>query len=163
MAINSDQLKEIERSYLADNIIRKHNKLIRNEIRKLGANSYDLLLPETHLLPIIVQPKEIINGIVYGRYKQDNSHKEPIRGRGLLLATDRRVILVDHKPLFLRCLEYPYRTIGGISYGKVGTLITIKLYSRVGNLSITTANSRAADKFVSVIQNSIETEGVKGA
>ena len=157
MVVNSDQLKEIEKSHLADNLLKAHRELIENEIRELGANNYDLLLPETHSLPIIIQPNEVINGIVYGRYKQDNNLNQPFKGRGALLVTDRRVVLVDHKPLFLRCLEYPYRTISAISYGKVGALMTIKLYSRVGNLSITTGNARAADKFVSAIQSSIET------
>jgi len=60
-------------------------------LRRLGANVYDRLLPETHGLPQVLMDNEIIEGIVYGRYRFSNN----TRGRGALVATNKRVLFID--------------------------------------------------------------------
>ena len=132
---------------------------MKKEIRKLGADRFDLMLPETHALLDIIHNDEVIVGIVYGVYQQNNA--EHSGGRGVLVATDRRVLLVDKKPIFLKCDELSYNVVSGISYSKAGIAGTITIHSRTGDISIRTYNATCGDTFVKVIEarclsNSIE-------
>jgi hypothetical protein len=115
---------------------------MKHDLKALGADEFDLMLPETHALLDIVHGDETIIGIVYGRYKQNNA--EHASGRGVLVATDRRILLVDKKPMFLKCDELSYNVVSGVSYSKAG--------SRTGDISIRTYNSKCAGLFVEAIE-----------
>jgi hypothetical protein len=123
---------------------------MKKEIRKLGADRFDLMLPETHALLDIVHDDEAIVGIVYGVYQQNNA--EHTSGRGVLVATDRRVLLIDKKPIFLKCDELSYNVVSGISYSKAGIAGTITIHSRTGDISIRTYNATCGDTFVKAIE-----------
>src|SRR5581483_2885945 len=135
-------------------LLKAHDKQIRGQLQKLGAVQYDLWLPETSALPLVIHADERINGIVFGRYKQDTTG-EPVIGRGALVATDRRVLLVDHKPLFMKCNEISYRVISAVSYSRVGFIGTVVLHTRLGNISVRTFNQHCAHNFVEAIEESI--------
>jgi hypothetical protein len=123
---------------------------MKKEIRKLGADRFDLMLPETHALLGIIHDDEVIVGIVYGVYQQNNA--EHASGRGVLVATDRRVLLIDKKPIFLKCDELSYNVVSGISYSKAGVAGTITIHSRTGDISIRTYNAACGDTFVKAIE-----------
>jgi len=123
---------------------------INEVLRELGAVMYDLWLPETHALPSIIHPNEKINGIVYGRYKHGGA--EPSAGRGALVATDSRILLIDKKPLFLKCDELSYSVVSGVTYTKVGPGGTVTLHTRAGDIEIRTLNQRCAHRFVESIE-----------
>lgn len=123
---------------------------INKVLRQLGAVIYDLWLPETHAIPLIIHPNEKINGIVYGKYKHGGT--EPSVGRGALVATDSRILLVDKKPLFLKCDELTYNVVSGITYTKVGPSGTVTLHTRAGDIEIRTFNQNCARIFVESIE-----------
>jgi len=126
--------------------------VLKRRLTELGATRYDLLLPESHALINIIAPDEEINGIVYGRYKQIVDNKE---GRGALVATNKRVLLLDKKPMFTNSDEIIYPVISGIRSTKTGAGMTITLHSRVGDIRISTLNSRCANGFIKAIKSSI--------
>jgi hypothetical protein len=123
---------------------------MKHDLKALGADEFDLMLPETHALLDIVHGDETIIGIVYGRYKQNNA--EHASGRGVLVATDRRILLVDKKPMFLKCDELSYNVVSGVSYSKAGIAGTVTVHSRTGDISIRTYNSKCAGLFVEAIE-----------
>lgn len=135
----------------AGSLLRDHAQKIKASISSLGADEYDLMLPETHVLPLIIQPDERIEGIIYGHYLQETP-KEPVRGRGVLVATDKRIMLIDHKPLYLKNAEYPYEVVSTISLNSGALAHTITLGTRVGNVSIRTRNRRSATIFISALE-----------
>jgi Bacterial PH domain len=147
---------EIDQVHLFSGLFKLHREQIEKRLRRLGTVQYDLWLPETHVLPIVIQPNEQIKGIVYGRYKENVSQK-PATGRGALMLTDRRVILIDRKPLFIKCDEVNYQSIKGIEYAKVGLSGTVVLYTRVGNITVRTLNQKCANRFVKAVENIILT------
>ncbi len=124
---------------------------IKIELVELGANLFDILLPETRALLDYIHDDEIINGVVYGQYKKNNIAEGS--GRGLLVATDRRILLIDKKPMFLKFDEFSYEIIGGVSYSNVGTSGTVVLQSRNGDISIQTYNSKCAKNFIKAIES----------
>ncbi|GEM_PF-808574 len=126
-----------------------HAEPVTDTLKQLGANLYDLWLPETRSLPRFLVPGETIEGVVYGRYKQQFG-KPP--GRGALVATSRRLMLIDHKPLFLNASEISYEVVSGVAHGRAGFAGTVTLSTRMGELSVRTFNRRAADSFVRAME-----------
>lgn len=137
-------------------LLHMHKKQLYADLKSLGAVQYNLRLPETHCLPEIIHLDERLQGIVYGRYKQHPRYgqesKAPSNGRGALVVTDKRVLFIDKKPLFLRCDEVPYDIISGVTYTKAGLIGTVTLRTRAGDFAIRTLNQRCATRFVEAIE-----------
>lgn len=130
-----------------------------HQLKGLGASAYDLRLPESHILPYIVRPDEWIIGIIFGKYKQAGEGRF---GRGALVATDRRVILLDKKPLFVKCDELMYRAISGVAYSRSGLMGTVILHSRTGDIQMRTYNQLCAKSFIESVESKLfaaESEG----
>jgi hypothetical protein len=135
---------------LPDHLLKLYGQALKDHLKLLGADWYDLLLPETHYLHKLVSPAERIVGVVYGRYKREHSH---LVGRGVLVATDQRVLLVDKKPMFLSCDEIIYRVISGVTYSKAGPAGTVTLHTRMGDIYLRTLNHKCARIFVQAIES----------
>lgn len=123
-------------------------------LKQLGANTFDMRLPEAHVLNNFIREGEHIRAVVFGRYKQQRADSKLI-GRGLLAATDQRVLLLDKKPLYVRCYEIPYKTISGITYSRVVLAGTVTVYSKTGEIRIRTFNDKCAHRFVGTVETKI--------
>lgn len=151
VTMSNQTLSRSSRERLLEGLLKFHRERIEDRLRELGADQYDLLLPETHTLPLVIRPSEVITSIVYGRYKQSNG----AIGRGALVATDSRVILVDKKFLSLRCDEIAYGAVTAITYNKVGPTATITLHTRLGDINMRTFNWKCAQSFIADLESSI--------
>jgi hypothetical protein len=125
---------------------------IKAELVALGADHYDLWLPETHRLATIIHTDERIIGIVYGHYKEAI---QKIEGRGALVATTQRVLLLDKKPLFEKYDEINYGVISAVSYASAGFAGTVVLHTRMGDIDVRTLNKKCANSFVEAIESKI--------
>lgn len=125
---------------------------LKRQLRALGADWVDLRFPETHAMPYVLHPGEEIRGIVYGRYKRDDGR---LIGRGALLATNERVLLLDKKPTYIRLDEVVYDAVSGITYGRVWFTATIMLHTKSGDIKIRTLNQKSAQPFVAAVEASI--------
>jgi len=144
------QIQQAYRSHVMKDFLVWHRIQIEKAIKELGADVYDRLLPETHMLPLVIRPKEIIEGLVYGRYEYESQNGTDI-GRGTLVATDQRVLLLDKKPMFIRCDELPYRIVSGITRTAVWFTSNIVLHTRTGDIHLRTFNPRCARNFTEAI------------
>ena len=149
--MNGQSLSPTDREQLLGGLLKIHSEQIEDRLRDLGADNYDLLLPETHTLPLVIRPGEVITSVVYGRYKLSNG----AIGRGALVATDSRVLLVDKKILSLRFDEIAYAAVTAITYIKVGPTATITLHTRVGDFSVRTFNWKCAQNFIADLESTI--------
>ena len=118
---------------------------IEFRLRQLGANIYDIKLPETKALENILQPDEDIDGIIYGRYQHTGEDRV---GRGALVVTTKRVLLVDKKPMVSKLNEISFRVVSGVSYVQAGPAGTVVLSTRVGDIHVRTLNKKCVDHFV---------------
>lgn len=121
-------------------------------IKALGANWYNLILPETKALPSVIQPDEQILGLVYGRYKKESDNSI---SRGVLVATNKRALLLNKKFMFKESDEIRYGVISGVNYSRVLFIYAVTVHTRMGDVSIRTFNQRCAKIFVSAIENQI--------
>lgn len=126
----------------------------RNEVytrlKELGADYYDMLLPETHVLPRMLAPDERVEGIVYGKYLIDRGTHV---SRGLLAITDQRVLLVDKKPMFLHYNDINFEVISGVMYGQWGLSEVVTLNTRMGQIEVRTYNKTCASQFVNAVED----------
>jgi len=150
--LNQKQLDKIYQHQLSQGYFKSHKDEVHANLQLLGVDAYDFLLPETHALPLLIPAGEHINGIVFGRYIQPAIH---LSGRGALVATSSRILLIDKKPLFTRCDEIIYQAVGAITYTRVGFAGTIVLHTRMGDISVRTFNHRCANGFVTAVEQNI--------
>lgn len=130
---------------------RDHAERIKQELRKAGVSRLGFLRFAIRYLPNLIHPSEHIGGVVYGRYKE--AEGTPAWEEGLLVATDRRVLFVDHKPGFLKSDEMSYEVVSGIRSSRAGLFSSITLYSKIGDFTILFARNACVQKFVRYVEN----------
>lgn len=145
------QVQQSYRNRMMHDFLAWQRAQIYKTIRSLGADLYDRLLPETRALPLVIRPGETIEGLVYGRYEYESAAGTDI-GRGVLVATNERVLMLDKKPLFVRCDELPYRIISGVTRSQVWLTGTVVLHTRTGDIHIRTFNPKCAQSFTRGIE-----------
>ncbi|MCA9342681.1 pyridoxamine 5'-phosphate oxidase family protein [Candidatus Saccharibacteria bacterium] len=121
----------------------EHVKRIRKELINAGMTNYGLLKFETKHLPSLVHDNEHIGGVVYGL--NDN-------GSAMIVATDLRVIYLDHKFLYHKNDELSYDIIGGVSINQQGGHSAVILHTRAGDFKLRYVNTKAAKRFVKFIE-----------
>ena len=133
-----------------------NKKRVKDELRGLGLSRWALLSMSSRYLQKIIHPGERLCGAVYGHQKD---------GMGMLVATDRRVIFIDKKPLFLKEDEITYDVVSGVSFNHAGLGSTLTLHTRIKDYTLLTVNNRSARNFVEYIErNRLEqTTGMGGS
>lgn len=121
----------------------------RNLLQSMGSTRLSPLLPETHALPYVVHPGERITGMVHGRYWQDYGGAT---GRGALVATNERIILLDKQPRFLLSEELKYKAVKGIIPGETALTFVVELKTKEGSIIIRSFNKRRARMFIEAIR-----------
>lgn len=121
----------------------EHAARIREQLEDLGVGYWGLTSPEAHYLPHIIHRDEQIEGAVYGKARA---------GSVLLVATDRRIIYLDRKPLYTNEEEITYDVVGGVSHSHSGIGSAITLGTRIKNYHLKTYNERCANGFVAAIE-----------
>lgn len=121
-----------------------HQDRIKQELTQLGVSRAALLTSEATYLPHIIHQNETIGGVVYGKHPD---------GFSMLIATDKRVIFLDKKPLFVNEDELTYDVVSGVRNSHTGMGTTVTLHTRVKDYPIKTINHKCADGFVSYIES----------
>ena len=127
-------------------------KELRATLKSLGARWYEVRLPEVLMLCNLLQENETVIGVVFGKYKH---FVEQASGRGMLVATNYRILLIDRKPLYLRYEELPYNMLNGFSLTSAAGSSSLTLETRVGDIMLKSWNHRSAVKFIQTIEKYI--------
>lgn len=120
-----------------------HQKRVRRELKQLGVSWFGMSTMESAYLPTIIHPDEHIGGVVYGRHPD---------GFAMMVATDRRILFIDRKPLFENEDEITYDVVSGVSYGHAGLGSTVTLHTRIKDYPIRSYNRKCAHGFVEYIE-----------
>lgn len=121
-----------------------HAKRIRQELIAVNMNNYGLLKAETRHLPEIIHEDEHIGGAIYGRAESAG---------GMLVATDRRLLYLDHRILFKKTDEIAYDVVSGVSSNRQGSFASITVHTRLGDFTLRYVNISSANHFVHYIEN----------
>jgi hypothetical protein len=120
-----------------------HENRIKDRLKELGVTKMARMSSEARYLPKIIHQDEEILGVVYGKSES---------GFAYMIATDKRAIFLDKKPLFVNEDEITYNVVSGVSYGHVGVGSTVTLHTRLGDYKVKTFNEHCAQNFVKVIE-----------
>jgi general stress protein 26 len=118
-------------------------KHVRDELKAVGVGSVGLKTPEAKELARVLHPNEHIGGVVYGRYAS---------GLAWLIATDRRVIFMDKKPLHNTMDELTYDVVSGVKSMRGGLSSSVTLHTRIGDYNIRFVNAKCASVFIKFIE-----------
>lgn len=120
-----------------------HTERIQLEVKNAGVSKVGHWKLGTRYLPHIIHPNEHIGGVVYGWNDE---------GSVMLVATDRRIIYLDKKPLFFDEDEVTYDVVSGVSFSKAGLASTVVLHTRVKDYKVKTFNEKSAGIFIECIE-----------
>lgn len=115
-----------------------HVQRIKKELVAAGMSTYGLRKAESRYLPHIIHKDEHIGGVVYGLYDG---------GGGMLIATDKRVIFLDKKPMFTTNDEVSYNVVSGLKINRSAFVNVITLHTRIKDYTLRYVNIECATKF----------------
>jgi len=130
-----------------------HIKRVRRELKDAGMTKYGFFKLATDHVPEIIHDNEHIKAVVYGRLhgKIDSA---------MLIATDRRILFLDYKPLYKNVDEITYEVVSGVNVSVVAMFAAVVLHTRVKDYSLRFVNINCAEKFAQFIESHIES-GIK--
>lgn len=121
----------------------KHHARVIEELKLHGASWYGQTMMEARYLPRIIHPDEHLEGVVYGWQEV---------GIVMLVATDRRILFIDKKPLYARDDEISYASVRGVSHAHKLFVITVTLHTQVDDFVVNTFNAKCVTNFVKSIE-----------
>jgi len=123
-------------------------KTLTNQLRQIGYKFRAFGRTEIKELRRILEPGELIIQCVYGYYQG---------GSGLLVATDRRVLLIDKRPFYLYVENHTYETVTQIDFAS--RMMQGVLYFQAGfkRLIFKSISDARLAKLCSYVQEKIET------
>jgi len=127
-----------------------HADNIKAELKAVGVTAYGMKKFAIHYLPKVIHEDEHIKGIVYGRYKDKTGSIS--LNEGMLIATDSRIIFLDHKPGFTLLDELTYDVVSGVTR-TTAVFSAVSLRTRMGDYNIRFANANCANIFVRYVED----------
>ena len=137
----------------------EHEQRIQQELKAAGVTRYGMMKFAIKYLPNIIHDNEHIGGVVYGRYSSGASSLN----EGTLVATDKRLMFLDHKPGFTSLDEVTYDVVSGVMNTSAG-FSGVTLHTRMGDYVVRFANRKCADIFTEFVEKQrLEKNGQNGS
>lgn len=130
---------------------------IKQELRAAGVSKFTLHKFTTRYLPHVIHPDEHIQAAVFGRHKESEGAFGLIEG--VLVATDRRVIFVNHQPGYTTMDEVGYNKVSGVNLSKAGLYSSVTLFTKIANYTLSFASPKCAKKFAEYIETRVTGAG----
>lgn len=124
-----------------------HQQRIKKELAAAGMTAYGQFKMTSRHLPKVIEEDEHIGGVVYGHCGI---------GLAMLVATDRRVIYLERRPMFTSMDDISYDVVAGVQFIDAGVFPALNLHTRMGNYRLTYVNPRCAGAFEKYIEHRIE-------
>ncbi len=131
-------------------VITPQAQRIKQELRTAGVTSFGLTKFTSRYIPTVLHPHEHIKGAVYGRYSEGTGPLQWVEG--MLIATNRRILFVDHKPGFSKVDELTYDVVSGVKKVYTWPFSAVTLHTRLGDYTLRFANAKCIDTFVQYIE-----------
>lgn len=123
--------------------LEKFNR-VQAQLKSLGVTSYGRMKDESQYLADVIHDNETIHGVAYGRADD---------GSAMLIATDKRIIFFDKKPLFQTVDELTYDVVSGVKLSQQPLFSTLTLHTRVGDYVLRYVNLKSSKTFKKYLEN----------
>lgn len=127
-----------------------HTERIKQELTRAGVTSYALGKFNSRYLPKVLHEGEHVMAVVYGRHREDSGFLRWVDR--MLVATDRRVISLNHKPGYTDIDEFTYDVVAGVETSTAGPFTAVTLSTRVHNITIRFVKPNCAEHFAHYIE-----------
>lgn len=128
-----------------------HQKRVAQALKDAGVSDYGLHRFTSTYLPHVIHPDEKIEAAVFGRMKESEGFFGYVEG--LLVATDRRVIFIDHRPGYTTMDEITYDVVSGVNVSLTLFYASVTLFTRVANYRLSFANKFCVQRFADFIES----------
>lgn len=127
-----------------------HTERVRSELKKSGISSLALLRFTGRYLPKVIHENEHIEAAVFGRHKES----EGLFGfaEGILVATNMRIIYLDHRPGYTTIDEVAYDVVSGVNVSTIGLHSSLTLFTKVANYTVSFAKLVCVRRFADYIE-----------
>lgn len=126
--------------------LERHKARIKQELRTVGVTAYGLLKAESRQLHKVVKTDESIQGCVYGQYDG---------GSAMLVATDKRLVFVDQKPLHSIVEESTYEKILDIGVDWQPLYARVVVAARPRTYTLRYVNTHCAKIFIRYLESRV--------
>lgn len=131
-------------------ISNNHVERVKTELRNAGVSRIGLMKFTSRYIPQVIHEDEHIEAIVFGRHREIEGGFGFIEG--MLVATDRRILFVDHRPGFLSMDEISYDVVSGVHVSNTGLYSSVTLFTKVANYTISFSKRAPVERFASCIE-----------
>lgn len=128
-------------------VLPAHQERIKKELKAAGMTAYGQHKMSSHHLPKVIEEDEHIKGVVYGHCGI---------GLAMLVATDKRVIYLERRPMFTSMDDISYDVVAGVKLVDAGLFPAVTLHTRMGNYTLTYVNPVCGGRFEKYIESRIE-------
>ncbi len=128
----------------------RHAERIKAELMKAGFSRMNLRRFTSSHLPKVIHRDEHIMAAVSGRRKESEGFFGFVEG--MLVATDKRVIYIDHRPGYTSMDEISYDVISGVNLSKTLISSSVTLFSKVNNYVVSYVKPVCAEKFANYVE-----------
>lgn len=138
-------------------IDRDQAERIKQELLKVGVSKFALHKFTSRYLPRVIHPDEHIEAAVYGRHKET----EGVFGfiEGALVATDKRVIFINHQPGYTTMDEVGYDKVSGVNFSKAGPYASVTLFTKIANYTLSFTSPKCGQRLADYIETRTAIQG----
>lgn len=130
-----------------------HQERIKSELAAAGVSHVGLHRFTSTYLPKVIHEDEHIMGAVFGRRKESEGFFGFVEG--ILIATDERVLFIDHRPGYTTMDEVNYDNVAGVNINTTLFYASITLFTKAANYHLSFAGREAAKTFANYIERRI--------
>lgn len=132
----------------------EHKDRIKEELHRAGVTTLGRYRFSGMYLPEVIHEDEHIEAAIFGRHKELQGFFGAVEG--MLVATDKRVIFIDHRPGYTTMDEFTYDVISGVNITKAIYNASVTLYTKVSNYRLSYVGKESAKKFANFIEERLE-------
>ncbi len=129
----------------------QHKARIKQDLKRVGVTTYGLLKSESRNLYKHVRQDEAIQACIYGQYES---------GSAMLVATDKRLLFIDQKPMHTLIEENTYERVLDVAVDWQPLYSSVVVSARPRSYAFKYVNTNSAKKFVRYIE--LRVLGVNG-
>lgn len=127
-----------------------HQERIHEELRAAGISRFGLHKFTSHYIPYVIGNKEHIKAVVFGRQREVEGFFGAVGGA--LVATDTRIVYIDHRPGYTAMDEISYGVVTGINVTQAGPYASLTLYTKIGDYHLSFAKPYCTMRFARYIE-----------
>lgn len=126
---------------------------IERELHEAGVYNPQRHPFTSNYLPRTLHDDEHIMAAVFGRRKESEGFFGFVEG--MLVATDKRVIFLDHRPGYTTMDEVSYDNVSGVNLSTTLLYASVTLFTKIANYKLSFANHVAAQRFTDYVESHV--------